>query len=92
MKHTTLSYDKVKESIPSDAVTMPMENWDNKGKIEWRWRFLVFPHKRSVEISKLCPESCKREYINQEGKFIRRIVDPIFDKYVTETYYYYADI
>lgn len=44
------------------------------------------------EISRLFPFLPDREYIDKNGRWTMIQVDPIFDKYVTETFYYYTGL
>lgn len=63
-----------------------------KNHTEWRWRFYQFNKLKKVEISNISPTSSKRLYLNNNGIWVERIIDPKYDKYIIKTYYYYAII
>jgi len=94
IKYDQLNYDKVKDSIPADALTAPLPNWVSLNKIEWRWRFMVLPDKpnnKIVEISKMTPYSINREYVKPNGEWVFRKISSVYDEYVIEEYFYYTD-
>jgi len=85
-----LSMTNIFEVIPENATNKPLDNWRERCKSEWRWRFLKFNNKQSVEISCLHYNTDKRLYINKKGEWVHRKVDPIFDKFVIKEFYYYT--
>ena len=86
-----ITYTQIKESMP-DCVTERVNGWRKSKKIEFRWRFLEIPERGfTVEISRLPYDEDKRTYLNKEGKWVYRDVSPIYDMYVKEEYYYYAN-
>jgi hypothetical protein len=78
----------VYKTIPKSSFKEPRDNKDNT---EWRWRFLQFGPSLKVEISKKKPNE-NRIYLNEKNEWVTRDIDPRFDKYVSESYYYYAKI
>jgi hypothetical protein len=87
------SYTSIMDIIPEGytRVSVDMDKWRNERKIEWRWRFLEIDKKKKVEISYLKYDSDQRVYYNYNGEWVPRTVDPIYDTYVIEQYYYYSD-
>lgn len=76
------------DTIPENSTSESREL--TPGEVEWRWRFLTLPNNRvTVEISQL-KYGKQRKYFNRKGKWVNRIVDPIYDQFVTKTYYYCA--
>ena len=87
LKKKEFLYNDVKSIIPKDAIRLPLK--EKKDKIEYRWRFIEYRGKKSVEISRLIDK--KREYIDKKGDWVHRNISPKFDNYVRESYYYYID-
>lgn len=85
-----LTYTSIMETIPPWHEKKPRNDWAKKGLTEWRWRFLEFNGKLVVEISCQTSGNPKREYLNKYEKWVERDVDPIFDQFVKEVYYYYG--
>jgi len=56
---------------------------------EWRWRLLNIDGKRYLETSYEKVGS-QRLYLNKNEKYIERIVDTKYDKFVTKSFYYYS--
>jgi hypothetical protein len=79
----------IRDTIPKDSYKTPQVEL-RKNKIEWRWRFLKINGKEYVEMSSLLPNKSDRTYANQFGKWKEKNIDPEFDQYVTEIFYYYA--
>ncbi len=79
----------VLNTIPEKAVTEKLNNWITKYNTEWRWRFLEFGNKRTVEISYIKSNSDKRLYFNKFGEWVNRDVPSAYDEYVVKTFYYY---
>jgi hypothetical protein len=79
----------VLNTIPNQAVTDRLTNWKQSMKTEWRWRFLEFDGRRTVEISYETADSDKRLYFNKFGEWVERNVPTEYDKYVIQTFYYY---
>ena len=90
-----LTFTNIMETIPRSALKTPLDNWTYKYNTEWRWRFIKFFDKESndekniVEISKLNNHN-ERIFINKYGEWVIRVIDPIFDQYVYDCYYYYT--
>jgi len=88
-----VSYEQILKTIPEGSHTEPQMQ-DSNTKIELRWRFLNIPIngqiKKVVEISKQEPNK-QREYLNKYQKWVTQTIDPIFDQYVTQQYYYYSN-
>lgn len=86
----------VLETIPVNCLTeQSKQDWRKLGQTEWRWRFLTIgdtKKKSTVEISylKYDAKPDERVYFNNEGKWVVRNVDPIYDQFVTKTLYYYS--
>lgn len=72
--------------------------------VESRWRFLHIPvtidpsdtydkkivMRKMVEISKKAPNE-ERMYLNKNMNWIEMKIDPIFDNFVVEQYFYYTE-
>lgn len=86
-----ITYTNIIESLPETHRIEPMDNWREQGLTEWRWRFLDIEGRKVVEISGLRPNENQRLYFNKHCQWIKRDVDPVFDKYVKEVYYCYAN-
>lgn len=87
-----ITYTNIIETIPPQKTTTKNENWKNEGKTEWRWRFLEFGKKKFVvEISFMKHDSDKRKFFNKYGEWVERDLDPVYDQYVVEEYFYYTD-
>lgn len=81
----------VLDSIPDDSYKLPLDNWKQEKKIEWRWRFFDFQTGAlTVEISYLPYNSNKRIYWNKYGKWVPENVPLIIDKYVVKEFYHYC--
>ena len=86
-----ITYTDVMEAIPKNSLKISLNNWQSDYQTEWRWRFLKFnDDKKVIEISYINNKSNKRIYYNQLGKWVERYLDPIFNQYVIEQYYYYT--
>lgn len=90
-----ITYTNIYKSIPQDRTTKPIEDWRKTYDTEWRWRILKIRMKNDtvkdvIEISYIKKDSNDRMYFNRYGKWVKRDVDPIFDKFVTEEYYAYS--
>jgi hypothetical protein len=98
IKHKTESFDfmpieynKVISSIPKDATDKPNIDLFKQGYREWRWRFLKFNEKKTVEISyRDNDDKEKRFYLNKSKKWINKEISLKYDKFVQITYYYYS--
>jgi hypothetical protein len=86
-----LTYTNILQTIPPNKVTDRNIELLNNGKTEWRWRFLKFENRFVTEISYLKKDMSNRLFFNKNGQWIEREIDPIYDEYVVETYYYYTD-
>jgi len=79
----------VLNTIPEQAVTDRLTDWKQKMNTEWRWRFLEFDDRKTVEISYETSDSDKRLYFNKFGEWVTREVPIEYDKYVIKTFFYY---
>ena|SRR3989304_6673604 len=80
----------IMDTIPKDHLKKPLENWEKEFNVEYRWRFLEFPNnKNTVEIS-YTKKGEERIYFNRKGEWVKREVDPIYNQFVTDSYYYYC--
>ena len=91
-----LTYTNIYKSIPQDRVIKPIDNWRKTYTTEWRWRILKIKTKNEnikdvIEISYLKSNSNIRVYFNRYGQWVKRVIDPIFDQFVTEEYYAYSN-
>lgn len=84
-----LSLDAVKQSIPANSVREQDPSLAEY-MTEWRWRILNINDSEIVEMSYKKPNE-DRIYMSKTGKWKKSEVDPIFDRYVIETYYCYGD-
>ncbi len=84
-----LTETNILNTIPTNSSDSPLENWEAAGKSEWRWRFMEFMNKNTVEISYKKPNE-PRLYFNRHGEWIARDVPKIYDEYVTRQYYVYS--
>ena len=88
-----LTYTSILESIPENKLEKPLENWNNKYKTEWRWRFLRIKYQNIeryvVEIS--YTSNNKRLYFNRFGEWVERDVDQLYDQFVEKIYYVYSN-
>ena len=77
--------------IPENSIKTPISDWKKKYQNEWLWRFLELnPNRKVVEISFMNKDS-KRMYFNRYGIWVEREIDPLYDKYVIDQYYYYTN-
>jgi len=77
-------------TIPKNATTKKLDNWEKDMSTEWRWRFLEFNNKRTVEISYLKNKpNSERLYYNKFGEWVRRDVPEEYDEFVIKVFYYY---
>ena len=86
-----ITYTNILNIIPDGSMKQQLNNWEKKFKTEWRWRFLKFDNRSVVEISFIKNDNIKRVYFNRYGKWVEREIDPLFDKFVDEVYYYYTN-
>lgn len=96
-----ITYTDIISSIPEGKVEKQIIDWKKKYNTEWRWRFLRFnvinqnsPTKKEiekyvVEISYIKNNSDERMYFNRHGEWVKRKIDPYFDKYVEKQYFVY---
>lgn len=79
------------QTIPDRTVQYDKE-WRKKKMVQWKWRFLDINNSSVVEISyKKWNSNKTKYYLNKQNKWVTRTIDPIYDKYVTEIYYYYTN-
>ena len=57
-----INKDEIKQSIPTGSLSEPLDNWRTLGMIEHRWRFIKLDDITYVEISRMYPFMCTREY------------------------------
>lgn len=87
-----LVHDLVK-IIPNNATTEPKKNWENLMLIEYRYRLLNIPGKGAkIEVTKKLPFNNKRKYLTKDNKWIYYQLMPIYESYVTHTYYAYTSL
>ena len=86
-----ITFTNVIDSLPEGHTTVKNKKWREEKKIKWRWRFLKFDDKSSVEISYKYPNEKKRVYFNKNGHWVYRDVPKIYDKFVNNTVYYYVE-
>lgn len=78
-------------TIPPQATNEKLENWENTKETEWRWRFLEFNDKNSVEISYTkAGKDTERHYYNRYNEWVTREVPKEYDEYVIKVFYYYT--
>jgi len=83
-----LKKSQIKKNIPASAVKEPDANL-HKTHAEWRWRWLNINGKELVEIS--CRKTNGvRKYFDKFGDWVEYDVSEEYNKYVIDTYYYYA--
>lgn len=88
MKNVTKT--TILEMIPDRTVKYD-KDWRKKKLTQWKWRFLTINQKPIVEISyKRWYSNSSKYYIISNNKWLTRIVDPIYDQFVTDVYYYYT--
>lgn len=75
-------------TIPENYLSKPIQDFEKYYKTEWRWRFLDINNRQVAEIS--FAKSGKRFYFNNQGDWVERVLDPIFDQFVVGQYYYYT--
>lgn len=85
-----LTYTNILETIPDNKMEKRLDNWKNKYKTEWRWRFLKFDDRHVVEISYIDSTSSKRLYFNKFGEWVTRDVPIMYDQYIDKVYYAYT--
>jgi len=85
-----LQKDSVKNDIPKNSFKEEQKDLALK-HTEWRWRILEINNIEVIEISFKMPNK-KRVFMNRHGEWKKRDIDPIYDKYVIEAYYYYSDV
>lgn len=84
-----ITVTNILEMMPGDTLKKPIPNWENEYKTEWRWRFLdLTPEKQVLELSYIT--NGQRLYFNRYGQWVERNIDPIYDKYVKDEYYFYT--
>lgn len=77
--------------IPENSTKDQIINWKKSYKTEWRWRFLgLNPERKVVEISFINSDN-KRVYFNRYGNWVERNIDPEYDKFVIDQYFYYTN-
>jgi len=86
-----ITYTDILNVIPENSYNVPNENLRKNYKTEWRWRFLKLPDDRlTIEISYITKDNV-RIYFNNNGKWVERYIDPIYNNYVIKEYYYYSN-
>lgn len=88
-----ITLTNVLNTIPTNSIESRIPNWRDTKKVEWRWRFLRFNNRRTVEISYLdrMDEDNERVYFNKHGEWVKRDVPEIYNSYVYKTCYYYPN-
>jgi len=86
------TYTSVINTIPKGATTERNNEWRKDKLMEFRWRFLELPEKKVIaEISYLNYDEDIRTYFNKCGKWVKRVISPLYDQFVKEEYYYYSN-
>ena len=85
-----ITYTNILETIPNNRSDIPLDDWRSKNKTEWRWRFLEFNNKSTVEISYLKYNTNQRQYFAKSGSWITRQVPNVYDDYVVKQFFYYS--
>lgn len=84
--HATLKLD-----IPEGNVKEPDKDKQKICSKEWRWRIINIDKKTYVEMSYYEPKKDKRFFMSgKTNSWEEQYIDPYYDKYVTEEYYYYT--
>jgi hypothetical protein len=85
----TISREELMSTIPDDAVKVPDIKKADKHR-EHRWRIIKLPDREAelIEISVKDPDK-NRIFISQNGTWIEYSESHLYDKYVTDEYYYY---
>lgn len=83
-----LNYNEIMKSIPKNAKCNSEEELKNT-YIEWRWRFFNINGRKLIEISKKEPNK-EREYINNNGQWVKYTLDKFWEKYITDIKYHYV--
>ena len=86
-----ITYTNILETMPKQTLSTPLKNWESSKLTEWRWRFLKFNGRHTVEISYMVYNSPNRYYFTKDGKWIISKVPEVYNNYVTKEFYYYAD-
>jgi len=86
-----ITFTNVMDNLPKGYTSVKNKEWRNEKTIKWRWRFLKFNNKTTVEISYKYPHENKRIYFNKNGNWVYRDVPKIYNQYVENIYYYYVD-
>jgi hypothetical protein len=86
-----ITYTSIIESIPESKSEKPISNWEQKYKVEWRWRFLKDGKRHVVEISYVNKKNIKdRLYFNKYGQWVKQDIGSEYDKFVVKEYYVYT--
>jgi hypothetical protein len=86
-----ITYTSILETVPENRRETSLDNWKSKGKTEWRWRFLEFENRSTVEISFMKSISDQRNYFTKQGSWIIRDVPKEYDDYVVKQFFYYSN-
>jgi hypothetical protein len=78
------------DTIPTEATATQLGGWTDTKQTEWRWRFLEFDNKNSVEISYIKANNDIRYYHNRYGNWVTDDVSKEYDKHVVKIFYYYT--
>jgi hypothetical protein len=77
------------KSIPSEHHKQPQHNLA-KFMTEWRWRMYKINQRTFTEISKKEPIN-NRIFIDNTGSWIQFELDPQFEQFITDQFYFYSN-
>ena len=80
----------VLNTVPKEATIEKLKDWKKIKQTKWRWRFLEFGDRRTVEISYKKAKTNRRQYYNRFGKWVERNVPKEYDEFVSKIFYYYT--
>lgn len=83
-----LTLEEFKKIIPKSYSNKKNDKLRNH-MTEWRWRIYNINNKKYTEISMMEPKK-KRLYLNKYKKWTEENIEPIYDKYIIQEYYYYS--
>lgn len=80
------------ETIPKDSYETPLKDWKSTNNTrEWRWRFLEFNNKSTIEMSFLNKNSNNRQYFTKSGNWVTKSIPAVYDDYVVKQFFYYSE-
>jgi hypothetical protein len=82
-----IKFEEIIKTIPKNS--FKNEQLNLKHLTEWRWRILNIKNKKFIEISYNEPNA-DRLYLDKYNSFIKENIDPLYDKFVVDIFYYYT--